>query len=61
MRRPVLVCVVSGYVVVIEVAGANAAVRRFIPGRNDRCGPFTWTKPADEILAKAIREETSLT
>jgi hypothetical protein len=52
---------VSGYVVVIEVAGANAAVRRFIPGRNDRCGPFTWTKPADEILAKAIREETSLT
>ena len=47
--------------VVIGVDGVTAAIRRFICGRNDRCGPFTWTKPADEILAKAIRKETSLT
>jgi hypothetical protein len=40
------------------VAGATAAVRRFTDSWYDRCGPFTWTKPADEILAKAIRKET---
>jgi hypothetical protein len=36
-----------------------AAVRRFIDGWNDRCQPFVWTKPADEILVHAIRKETS--
>ncbi len=30
-----------------------ATVRRFIDGWNDRCHPFTWTKDADTILAKA--------
>jgi hypothetical protein len=30
-------------------------------GWYDRCEPFFWTKPADEILAKAIRKETLLT
>ena len=45
---------------VIGVDGVTAAIRRFIDGWNDRCEPFTWTKPADEILAKAIRKETSL-
>jgi hypothetical protein len=39
----------------------TAAIRRFIDGWSDRCEPFTWTKPADKILAKAIRKETSLT
>ena len=61
MRRPVIVGVVSGHVVVIGVDGVTAAIRRFTGGWNDRCEPFTWTKPADEILAKAIRKETSLT
>lgn len=46
---------------VIGVDGATAAIRRFIDGWNDRCEPFTCTKPADEILAKAIGNETSLT
>jgi len=35
------------------------AIRRFIDRWNDRCQPFTWTKPADEILAHATRKETS--
>jgi transposase len=38
-----------------------AAIRRFIDGWNDRCEPFVWTKPADDILAKAVRKTTSLT
>jgi transposase/transposase-like protein len=38
-----------------------AAIRRFIDGWNERCEPFVWTKPADEILAKAKRKTTSLT
>jgi transposase/transposase-like protein len=42
-----------------SVRDLTAAIRRFIDGWNDRCGPFTWTKPADEILAHAIRKETS--
>jgi hypothetical protein len=29
------------------------AIETFIDGWNDRCQPFVWTKPADEILAKA--------
>jgi transposase len=27
-----------------------AAIETFIDGWNDRCQPFTWTKPADELL-----------
>ena len=61
MRRPVIDGVVSGHVVVIGVDGVTAAIRRFIDGWNDRCEPFIWTRPADQILAKAIRKETSLT
>ncbi|HEY3690902.1 MAG TPA: transposase [Pseudonocardiaceae bacterium] len=30
-------------------------IRRFIDGYNDRCQPFTWTKDAETILAKAKR------
>jgi hypothetical protein len=41
--------------------GVTSAIRRFTYGRNQRCEPFTWTKPAGEILARAIRNETSLT
>jgi hypothetical protein len=28
------------------------AIRRFCDGWNQRCQPFTWTKDADQILAK---------
>jgi transposase len=28
------------------------AIRRFVTGWNQRCQPFTWTKDADQILAK---------
>jgi hypothetical protein len=43
------------------VDGVISVIRRFTDGRNDRCEPFTWTKLAGEILAKAIRKETLLT
>jgi transposase len=42
-----------------SVRELTAAIRRFIDGWNDRCQPFTWTKPADEILTHAMRKETS--
>ena len=41
-----------------------AAIRRFIDGWNDRCEPFAWTKPPEEILEHAKpkkRKETSFT
>ncbi len=42
-----------------SVRELTAAIRQFIDGWNDRCEPFAWTKPADQILAHAIRKETS--
>jgi transposase len=36
-------------------------IRVFINGWNDRCHPFTWTKTADDILAKADHRTTSET
>ena len=38
-----------------------AAIEMFIDGWNERCQPFVWTKPADEILTKANRKKTSNT
>jgi transposase len=35
------------------------AIRHFIDGWNERCHPFIWTKPADEILPHAHRQRTS--
>jgi len=35
------------------------AIRIFIDAYNERCEPFTWTKTADQILAKASRQRTS--
>jgi transposase len=35
------------------------AIGRFIDGWNERCHPFVWTKPADEILTHARRQRTS--
>lgn len=36
-------------------------VLRFIKAWNDRCEPFVWTRDADAILAKAKRQDTSVT
>jgi transposase len=42
-----------------SVRELNAKIRAYINGWNDRCHPFTWTKTADQILAKANRKKTS--
>ncbi len=31
------------------------AIGIFIDGWNERCAPFIWTKPADEIVKRATR------
>jgi transposase len=36
-------------------------IRAFIAGWNDRCHPFIWTKPADQVLEKIKRKKNSLT
>ena len=36
-------------------------IRAFITGWNDRCHPFIWTKPADQVLNKIKRKKNSLT
>jgi transposase len=36
-------------------------IRAFINGWNDRCHPFIWTKPADQVIAKIKRKRNSLT
>jgi transposase len=36
-------------------------IRAFISGWNDRCHPFIWTKPADQVLDKIKRKKNSLT
>jgi transposase len=42
-----------------SVKELNAKIRAFIAGWNDRCHPFAWTKAAEQILAKANRQQTS--
>ena len=42
-----------------SVPDLNRRIRAFIDGWNDRAHPFTWTKTADQILAKADRKKTS--
>src|SRR3954469_24927128 len=37
------------------------AIGNFIDGWNERCQPFTWTKTADQILAKAQRRPKTST
>jgi transposase len=44
-----------------SVKDLNTKIRAFIDGWNDRCHPFVWTKPADEILKKANRQTISNT
>jgi transposase len=36
-------------------------IREFINGWNNRCHPFLWTKPADEVIDKIKRKKNSLT
>jgi transposase len=42
-----------------SVPDLNQRIRAFIDGWNDRAHPFTWTKTAEQILAKADRKKTS--
>ena len=44
-----------------SVRDLTDAIRRFIHAWNQRCEPFVWTKTADEILARANRQTTSVT
>ena len=41
-----------------SVKDLNAKIRAFVDGWNDRCHPFVWTKPADQVLKKANRQTT---
>jgi transposase len=43
------------------VRDLTRAIRTYIDGWNDRAHPFTWTKPAGQILAKAKRPDSSNT
>ena len=42
-----------------SVRDLNTKIRAYIDGWNDRAHPFTWTKTADQILARANRKKTS--
>jgi transposase len=44
-----------------SVTDLTAAIGRFCQSWNEHCQPFSWTKPADEILAKLNRQTTSAT
>jgi transposase len=44
-----------------RVTDLIAAIGRFCGAWNQRCQPFAWTKPANEILAKLNRQSTSAT
>jgi hypothetical protein len=44
-----------------SVTDLITAIRRFCAAWNQRCQPFAWTKPADEILTKLHRQTTSAT
>jgi hypothetical protein len=35
-----------------NVKDLTSAIGRFIDAYNQRCQPFTWTKDADELIAK---------
>ncbi|MDP9224625.1 MAG: IS630 family transposase, partial [Actinomycetota bacterium] len=42
-----------------SVKALVAAIETYIDGWNDRCEPFTWTKTADQTLAKATTRKTT--
>jgi hypothetical protein len=43
------------------VKDLTAAIGAFIDAYNDRARPFSWTKDAEEILAKSDRQRTNAT
>ncbi len=42
-----------------SVKELNAKIRTYIDGWNDRCYPFVWTKTAEDILAKATKQQAT--
>ena len=42
-----------------SVTALRQAIQRFLDTWNDRCRPFIWIKPADQILALADRKRSS--
>ena len=44
-----------------SVEGLTTAISRFCQSWNEHCQPFSWTKPADQILAKLNRKDISAT
>jgi transposase len=44
---------------VTSVRDLTRKIRKFVDGWNARSHPFTWTRTADEVLAKANRKKTS--
>jgi hypothetical protein len=42
-----------------SVKDLNTKIRAYFDGWNDRAHPFTWTKTAEQILAKANGQKTS--
>lgn len=44
-----------------SVSALKEAIQRFLDAWNDRCRPFVWVKPADQILARADRQRSSET
>jgi hypothetical protein len=42
-----------------SVKDLSTRIGLFIDAYNDRCQPFTWTKNADELLAKINRQLTN--
>lgn len=39
----------------MSVKDLISAIQTFIHGWNERCEPFVWTKPADDIVKKATQ------
>jgi transposase len=40
-----------------DVPELIAAIEHYIDGYNDRAQPFVWTKTADQVLAKAVKQQ----
>ena len=40
-----------------DVAELIAAIKHFIEGYNERAQPFVWAKTAEQVLAKAIKDQ----
>ena len=43
-----------------SVRELNTTIRAYIDGWNERCHPFTWTKTAEQVLAKVTRKKISV-